>query len=234
MLLATTGLFVLTNLTHATIITISPGFGYAKSSGKQTLQLQTSPQELSNQYVANHNWNGTFAPTLFIGKEFNQEWLKFHLGLTLGYVDNAGGEGIINQFALPDFDNLNYQYDIQSLSAMATLKLFFLASQRWQPYIDGGVGFSNNYAANYQESPRILGAEPMSPYRNHSVNSFAYSVGAGLMYNLNSAVAAGLGYQFADLGKTRLGVSDAQQTRQTPSINHLFLHQLLINITWNT
>ncbi len=234
MLLATTSLLVLTHLTHAAVVTLSPGFGYAKNSHKQTLQLQTSPQDLSNQYVANNNWNGTFSPTVFIGKEFNREWLKLHLGLTLGYVDDAGGDGIINQFSLPDFDNLNYQYDIQSFSAMATLKLFFLASQRWQPYIDGSMGLSNNYAANYQELPRILGAEPMSPYRNHSVNSFAYSVGAGLMYTLNPSVAAGLGYQFADLGRAKLGVSDAQQTRQTPSINHLFLHQLLINITWNT
>ena len=234
-LLVTTSLFFLTNEAHANIITLSPGIAYAENSGTQTLQLQNSPQDLSNQYIANNNWNSTFALQLFLGKEFLQrEYTKLHLGLTLGYFDDIQQNGFVNQFALPDFDNLNYQYKIKSISAMASLKMFFTGNQQWQPYIDGGVGFSNNAASDYKETPRILGAEPMSPFGNHSRNSFAYSIGAGFMYDFHKSFSVGLGYQFVNLGKAQLGTSVAQQTTQTPSVNHVLLHQLLVNITWNT
>ena len=218
---------------HAAVITFSPGVAYENNGRTQSILLETSPQNLSNQYVANANAFNTFSAQLFLGKEvYKKPNLNMQFGLTLGFVDDNKMSGIVQEFALADFDNFNYQYDVHSMTAMATLKMNVVANDRWQPYVDGGIGVASNNAYHYQETPRIEGAVPMSPYGEHRSNNFAYSLGAGLMYHINSALSIGLGYQFSDLGSAKLGVSASQQTIQTPTVNDLFLHQLLFNLGW--
>lgn len=232
---AATVFFVLNSVAYSAVVTLSPGIAYHKSSGKQTLLLQTSPQDFSNQYVSNNNWDNTFAAQLFIGNEFyKNDKLKLNLGVTLGIFDSIEMKGVVNQFALSDYNNLNYQYDVRSLSAMATVKLFYLTSERWQPYIEASAGVSNNYAFDYEETARILGAEAMNPFNNHSINSFAYRLGVGFMYQVNKIFSVGLGYQFSDIGNAKLGVSADQQTNQTLTADNIYLHQLLFNLNWNT
>ena len=116
---------------------------------------------------------------------------------------------------------------------MGTVKVLYAFTQNLQPYMDASLGFSNNQASAYDETPRILGAVPMPPFGDHSTNRFAYSAGAGLMYASSTPFSVGLGYQFSDLGRTSLGVSAAQQTAQTLSMNHLYVHQVLLNFNWN-
>lgn len=218
---------------HAAVITFSPGVAYEGNNFTQTVLLETLPQNLSNQYVTNANTFNTFSAQLFLGKDaYKKNNLNVQFGLTLGFVDDNQMSGIVQEFALPEFDNFNYQYDILSMTAMATLKINFLANDRWQPYVDGGIGIASNDAYNYQETPRVEGAVPMSPYGEYRSNNLAYSLGLGLMYHVNSALSLGLGYQFSDLGSAKLGVSASQQTIQTPMVNDLFLHQLVFNISW--
>lgn len=219
---------------HAAVITLSPGIAYENNAQTQSLLLQTFPQNLTNQYVANNDWKHSFFAQLFLGKTYyKKEKLNLDLGATIGFVNDIEVNGVVNQFGLSNFDNLAYEYTINSLSAMGTAKLLYLLTDHIQPYINGSLGFSNNAASFYQETPRILGAVPMLPFDDHSTNSFAYSAGAGLMYYANEQFSVGLGYQFSDLGKASLSVSASQQTSQTPSLNHIYLHQLLFNFNWN-
>ncbi|NCT56421.1 MAG: porin family protein [Legionella sp.] len=231
------GLFFISTL-HAAIITFSPGIAVENNAQTQTLLLQTSPQNFSNQYVENHAWKHRFLAQLFLGKRLHpqdksQDKLNLDLGATLGFVNDIKINGVINQFGLSDFDNLTYQYTVDSLSAMGTIKLLYPYSKYVQPYLNGSLGLSNNRSSFYQETPRILGAVPMLPFGDHSTHSFAYNAGVGLMYYSNEQFSVGLGYQFSDLGKASLSTSPAQQTMQTLSLNHLYLHQLLFNFTWD-
>ncbi len=182
---------------------------------------------------ANDNSFNRLSAQLFLGKDvYKKNKLNMQFGLTVGFVDDNRMSGIVQEFSLPDFDNFNYQYDVHSMTAMATLKMNLLANDKWQPYVDGGIGIASNKAHHYQETPRIEGAVPMSPYNEHRSNNVAYSLGTGLMYHINSDLSIGLGYQFADLGSAKLGVSASQQTIQTPTVNDLFLHQILLNLSW--
>jgi opacity protein-like surface antigen len=226
-------LTVFSDLACAAVIIYSPVVAQHKNRGEKTLLLQTSPQELSNQYVTNTKTDTSYGGQLFLGSEpYKQAYFKINLGITFGFFNSLNTDGVVNQFALPDFDNLNYRYSVRNLSAMATMRVLFLPSKKWQPYIDGGVGFANNEASGYNETPRIMGAEATSPFSDHSTNSFAYSIGAGLMYHLNQVLSLGIGYQYADLGTAKLGVSADQQTTQTLS-NHISLNQLLLSLSWN-
>ena len=226
--------FFVTHAMHAAVITFSPGVAYGDNGSTQTLLLQKFPQHLSNRYVANHDAQSTFLAQLFLGKEFyKKDDIKLNLGVTLGFIHDIKLNGVVEQFALPDFDNFNYQYKIQSLSAMGTLNVRYLITEQRQSYLNGSVGFSNNDAFSYQETPRIYGAVPMMPYGDRSTNSFAYSIGVGFMQYFNPLFSVGLGYQFSDFGQAKLGLSTAQQTANTPTINHIFLHQLLLNLNWD-
>lgn len=240
-LLKKIGLFILqvfflsVPVMHAAVITFSPGVAYEKKASTQTVLLETSPQNLSNQYEASAKDNtfNQFSALLFLGKDvYKKNNLNMQFGLTLGFVDDNRMSGIVQEFSLPDFDNFNYQYDVHSMTAMATLKMSLLAYDKWRPYLDGGIGIASNKAYHYQETPRIEGAVPMSPYSDHRSYNLAYSLGMGLMYHINSDLSIGPGYQFAHLGSAKLGVSASQQTLQTPTVNHLFLHQLLFNFSW--
>lgn len=214
-------------------IMFSPGIGYEKYGASQTVLLLTSPQESSNQYVENSDTQDTFVAHLFFGKNiYTKGYLTARAGLTLGFVDDVRVSGVVNEFALPEFNNLDYQFNIKTFSAMATTYLSFSFSELWQPYFNGGIGVSSNHAYGYKETPRIFGAFPMEPYENDTTYNFAYSLGLGLMCVVSKQFALGLGYQFSDFGKASLGVSPAQETTQTLHANPVQLQQLLLNVSW--
>ena len=218
----------------AMILDFSPGAAASDNGNTQTLPLQTSPQSFSNTYDANNDWQYSFAAQLFLGKNiYTWKNLQLNPGITLGYVNTIQQSGTVDQFSLPGFDNLNYQYSLESFSAMGTLNLLFLTHSPWQPYLNGSVGCSRNDAFDYYETPRITGAIPMPSFSENATYAFAYSLGAGLRYRVTQILSLGLGYQFSDLGETKLGVSSAQQTTQTPSLQHFFTNELLIDFAWN-
>jgi len=222
------------DLANATVITFSPGMAFQNNGNTQTVTLLTSPQNLGNRYVASNDWSHTFVAQLSAEERFlKMNAFSLRFGLTLNYVNHVNQSGVVDQFELPDFDNLNYHYTISSFGMMATLKLLYSLGKKWQTYIDAGVGVASNRAFDYQETPRITGAIAMSPYGNRRINSMINSVGVGLMYALSQQFSIGLGYAFTDLGKSALATSSAQQTTQTPTLNPLYLQVLLLHLSWN-
>ena len=231
--LAFLSLFLSTPIAHAMIIDVSPGFAASDNGKTQTLLLQTSPQNLGNTYVAANDWQYSFAAQFFLGKSiYTWKNLQFNLGATLGYVNSIMQNGIVDQLSLPNFDNLNYRYNLESISAMGTLNILFDTHSHWQPYLTTSLGCSRNEASDYQETPRILGAVAMAPYASNSTYSFAYSLGTGLRYRMTKIFSIGLGYQFSDFGNEKLGVSPAQQTTETLSLQHFFVNEVLADFVW--
>ena len=72
----------------------------------------------------------------------------------------------------------------------------------------------------------------MTPFTNHKQSSFAWGLGAGVDYNLNRHIRAGIGYQFADLGAVSLGITPAESTTQTLGLSHLYTNQLRFQFTF--
>lgn len=175
------------NLAYANaIIMFSTGSSFNKQQQSQTLLLQTSPQYLSNQYVSQNGWNSAPALGVFIGKPSYQiHKISIVLGLSLQYNADIHRNGYINQLALSGFDNLDYQFDIQTVSAMATAHIHSQWQAKWQPYVDISLGASRNYAHNYTELPRLTGATPMPAFANKMKLSPCYAIAAGLLYQVS-------------------------------------------------
>ena len=114
---------------------------------------------------------------------------------------------------------------------MGTLTFSHAFASPWFYYFNASAGLANNGSHDYQELPRFLGAEPMSPYRNNTVSSLTYHFGLGITAYIDHSWSASVGYQFADFGQAQLGTSLAQSTNQRLTINHLYVNQILLSIS---
>ena len=159
------------------------------------------------------------------------EQLSWQLGLS-GYFNTAiQSDGHVWRFALPEYDNFIYDYQIQSKRLMATGKLLGTVKQTIHPYVSGELGAGFNHASTYREMPLIFEEVPMAPFSNHTQTSFAWGLGVGVDVDINEKLRLGLGYQFADLGKASLGRSSAQLSQQTISLPHLYSQEIRFQLT---
>lgn len=217
-----------------TVISFSPSIVFQNNSRTQTLLLQTSPQNLSNQYVGQNDWRNNLILQAFIGKTvFTNEKVRVDAGVSGGYVSALRFSGVINQFALPAFNNFNYEFQLRSFSLMASSKIFFKKNKKWLPYISASAGAANNRLYSYSETPLIDGAVSMAPFANKTKTSFTYSIGTGVQMITNDSFTVGLGYELSDLGQAQLGPSLSQTTNETPSLKRVYLNKLQVTFNWD-
>lgn len=115
------------------------------------------------------------------------------------------GENVV-QFSLPEFTNYDYQWELSSNVWMLASKLNLMQYKALMPYVSGGVGISMNQASSYYETA-FSGVTPrISPeFSNHTRHNFAYSLGAGLDWEVHSNLVLSLGYEFNDFGRFSSG-----------------------------
>ena len=225
---------VLSNSALANVfLTFSPGAAFEKNGTTQTVLIETTPQSISNKYIANNDWHTAYTTELGLAMDlYRNSPYDVRIGVSAAYIGNIQLTGINQQFAQPDFDTLNYKYKINSYTAMGTAKLLYTVNKKWHPYVNARLGYANNVSYDYEESPRIAGAVPMPAFSSHGSNSFAYGFGLGMMMRLNSKFSVGLGYQFEDLGYAELGRSSTQTSNDTPSLQHIYLNEVLLNLSY--
>lgn len=205
------------------------GADFLRTGRAQTLSLVPP---FNNYYTANESFKSSGNLGLTAGAE--QRWtdtLSWQLGLSGYFNSEVNTTGHVWQFALPEYDNFTYHYRIQSKRLLASGKLLGTVKQALHPYVSAELGAAFNRASSYDEIALIEEMVPMAPFSNHTKTSLAWGVGAGLDVNINPAFRLGAGYQFADLGKVKLGRSPAQLTQQTLGLPHLYSHQLRFQLT---
>lgn len=209
--------------------TFTAGPTFTSPSHAQTLSL-LPPFE--NHYTSKSSVKsqGLLGLTLGLEQEITKT-LSWQLGLSGYFNSKIQSTGHVWQFALPEFDNFRYNYQIQSNRLMTTGKLLSTAAGRFHPYVSGELGLGFNRASSYNETPLIIEAVPMPPFGEHKTTAFSWGVGAGVDININTRCRLGLGYQFANLGNVTLGRSPGQVTNQTLSLPHIYSQELRFQLT---
>jgi opacity protein-like surface antigen len=129
----------------------------------------------------------------------------------------------------PDFDTLNYSYNVNSYALQATAKLSKLnLIHHFGFYLQAGAGGARNYFTNYTESsPTGSSAAPMlAPFSDDSTARFAYTLGGGILYQPGETMRVSLGYRYMNMGSGQFRKSPVQQTDNTltyPLISYQFL-----------
>jgi opacity protein-like surface antigen len=206
---------------------------WISGNNNQTINLQP---DIVKTYTAGSN-NNVF-PTLefFIG---GQKHLATHLmsqsflgqlGLSIVAASNAKLTGNIWEDADPNFNNFNYNYKISHALIAAKGRLIGDFGYFFEPYISGSLGVGFNRAYDFTISPKISEEVPPPLFHSNTTTTFSYTLGIGLQKSISKQLQIGIGYEFADWGKTSLSAATGQTSNKGLTLNHLYAQALKLSL----
>lgn len=208
----------------------SAGPVWERAGNTQTFYLTP---DIEKTYVAHKSSNALFDGEVFLGAQKTlTQTLQGQLGLAVGFTSNAGLGGVIWDDADPLFDNFTYNYKIQHTHVAVKGKLLADAGFWLIPWVSGSLGIGFNDAHGFHSTPTIFEALPTPDFSSHTQTALTYAVGAGVQKALNTHWQVGVGYEFADWGKSRLGRAPEQTQNSGLALNHLYTNGVLFNLTY--
>ncbi|WP_298625107.1 porin family protein [uncultured Legionella sp.] len=219
--------------TWSNVLTLSAGPIWATGGALQSLYFS---DELSRTYTANKKTHALTEGELFIGRQrLLNPRVEGQLGVEVAVASKLKLSGDIWEFEDPRFYDYTHSYTLQHHRIALKGKLLVNASNLLKPWISASIGIGRNKAASYKETPLICETEPLPTvlFPTHSTTALTYTLGAGVQRIVSEHWQIGLGYEFADWGKSRLAGAPAQPSGSNGlALNHLHTNGLLFNITW--
>ncbi|CAM2812632.1 outer membrane protein [Legionella worsleiensis] len=209
---------------------VSAGAAWAGAGETQTFYLTP---DIEKTYVATKTTNALASGEVFWGvqKALSSSWLG-QLGLAAAAYDNTQLQGVIWDDADPEFDNYSYQYKISSARIAIKSKLLLNKGYWVMPWVSASIGAGFNHANDYTNTPLIFEAITNPNFTNQIKTTFTYTLGAGIQKTLNNHWQIGVGYEFADWGKSELGRAFDQSLNTGLTLNHLYTNGVLLNLTY--
>lgn len=215
------------------IVMLSGGVGWSNPGKTQTVYVDT---DATNTYSKESNTQALGMAELFVGVEKNvfnlpvqQQW-----GALIGASAMARLRGEIWQFSNPSFNNMSYSYNINQLRVGFRTKWLFkqyTMINELRPYVTGSVGIGFNRSFSFNNLPNSSDIVPNPNFENKVMKAFSYSVGFGVQKNIHDNMQFGLGYELLDWGKSALAPWSGQLTNSAPTINHLYMQNLLMSLS---
>ena len=210
---------------------MSGGSAWYYAGETQTFYLQPG---FKNIYLASTPTKVLAEGELFLG--FQQSVSSYFLGkigLTFAGSSDAHLQGRIWETGDPAFDNFSYQYQIEHMHVGLKGKVLMPFSySSYSPYIGGSIalGYNHSYAFNMTSTAFETLPEPL--FSNNTETTVSYTLSGGLQKTLNQHWQVGAGYEFADWGKSQLSRAQGQTLNSGLVLNHLYTHQLQLNVTY--
>ena len=89
------------------------------------------------------------------------------------------------------------------------------------------------YLAPNIEKAYAANAVVMPDFASNTTTAFTYTVGAGIQRLLNQHWQAGIGYEFADWGRSQLNRASGQTLNNGLSLSHVYTNGFLFNLTYS-
>ncbi|QLZ69747.1 porin family protein [Legionella sp. PC1000] len=188
---------------------------------------------IEKTYTENNSTNTLADFEVFLGlqRSLTATFLG-QLGVAVAATTNANFSGDIWDDASPEFDNYTYNYKIQHTHIALKGKLLANWGFIVMPWVSSSVGVGFNDAHSFSNTPKIFEALPNPDFTSHTQTTFTYTVSAGIQKVLNQNWQVGLGYEFADWGKSKLGRASGQTMGNGLEQNHLYTNGVLFNLTY--
>ncbi|HFK5879090.1 TPA: outer membrane protein, partial [Legionella pneumophila] len=145
---------------------------------------------------------------------------------------NAKLQGVIWDDADPEFNNHSYQYKIRNSRIAVKGKLLLDKGYWLMPWVSASLGVGFNRAHDFTNTPLIFEALPNPNFTNHTKTAFTYTLGAGVQKSISEHWQLGVGYEFADWGKSELGRASGQTLNEGLKLNHLYTNGVVLNLTY--
>ena len=212
------------------VMTLSIGSSWAALGETQTFFLQS---DIEKTYAANKQSNALVNGEFFVGwSRVVSPSFEGQFGLAAAIASSARGKGDIWEDADPAYNNFFYNYSVNHAHLAVKGKLIANTS-KIRPYVQGSLGVGLNRSHDFSMTPKIFEAVPAPAFTNHTTTAFAYTVGLGLQKAFNDHLQGGLGYEFADWGKSQLAPAFGQTTNSALQSCHLYTNQLQLSISYN-
>ena len=209
---------------------LSAGPVWQNGGRAQTLYLTPG---IEKNYTANNSSNALFDGEVFLGLQQRLSHILYaQFGLAVAATSNAALSGDIWDDADPQFNNFTYTYKIQHTHVAAKGKLLADMGYWLMPWVSGSLGVGFNNAHGFHSTPTIFEALPTPDFTSHTQTAFTYTVGAGVQKALNEHGQVGVGYEFADWGKSQLGRAQGQTQNSGLALNHIYTNGVLFNLTY--
>lgn len=210
--------------------TVSAGPLWARGGEAQHFFLTPS---IEKTYMPIKSTQALAAAELFIGKQksLSSQWLG-QLGFALATTGNTKLQGLIWDEGDPLFDNHSYQYKVTSTRIAVKGKLLLEKDCGLLPFVSASLGLGFNRAHRFNNTPLIFEALTLPNYEENTNTAFSYTLGAGAQKVINEHWQLGIGYEFADWGKSKLGQALGQLSSSRLTINHLYSNGILFTLSY--
>ncbi len=210
--------------------TISAGPVWESAGQTQTFYLAP---DIIKTYAASNVTQALADGEIFMGIQKNlPEMLQGQLGLAVVVTSDAKLSGNIWDDADSRFNNYSYSYHVQHTHIAVKGKLLADRGYWVIPWVSVSLGIGFNDAHDFQNRPLIFEAVTTPNFASNTQTSFTYTLGAGVQKSLNQHWQVGAGYEFADWGRSQLNRASGQTLNSGLSLNHLYTHGLLFNLTY--
>lgn len=215
------------------VVMLSGGPGWSTPGKTQTLTLESDGL---NTYNNQSKTQTLGMGELFVGfqKQSPRLPMQSQWGVLVSAAAMARLKGEIWQLADPEFNNMNYSYNINQLRVGLRTKWIldkYLITDKIKPYLTGSIGAGFNHSFSFYNYGKISSVVANPNFENKIFTTFNYSAGIGLQKIINQNTQLGLGYEIFDWGKSALAPATGQATNTALSINHLYMQTLLLNVT---
>jgi len=191
--------------------------------------------DVQKAYIANRDTNTVVTGEVFAGMGFDfANNMQAQLGLAFAMNSSIGFKGDVLEDADPDFNNYNYYYKMRSARLNIKGKLLKKMTNGIAPYATASAGIAFNNAHGFKEVPKISEEVPAPYFQDNTKTSFTYALGLGIQKVLTKNWSAGIGYEYADLGRFSLSQAQGQTVNSGLSESHLSTHSALINFTFTS
>ena len=212
------------------VATLSVGPVWESAGNTQTFYLAPN---IEKTYAANHASHALVDGEFFLGiQKPLREKLEGQIGLAVATTGNASLSGNIWDDADSLFNNYTYHYQVRHKHLALKGKLLADRDYSVTPWVSGSLGVGFNQAHDFSNTPTINEAVVMSNFASNTTTAFTYTLGAGVQRQLNPHWQAGIGYEFADWGRSQLNRASGQTLNSGLSLSHLYTNGLLFNLTY--
>ncbi|MDF1828408.1 MAG: SPOR domain-containing protein [Legionellaceae bacterium] len=219
---------------HPRFVTLNVGPGWSDAGKTQIVTVQP---DIQSTYVKTNSTRAVAVGEIYAGYEqFIADNYKAQFGVAVQAASNLDLTGDVLIDSDPNFNNMFYTYSINHLAFALKGKLLSAHdTQRFfalRPYLSGSVGLGFNQSHKFGLNAKIFEQVVPPLFKSHTTTAFTYTLGAGLQKRVSPDWIVGVGYDFADWGKSNLAAATGQTFGGGLALNHVYMNELQFGFTY--
>lgn len=220
------------------VITLSAGPAWSSPGKSQDFYNTSGALIQSNRFVDISDSNTLGTGEIFFSLQHRlSQFLMGRLGIAIAGASDVRTRGTVTLNGQENVASYAYKINhgrvaIKGLLAADSHEFFV------QPYISGSLGIGFNHSHSFYTSPQITLAATGIPsalfdYASNTEQGFAFTLGAGILKRLNQNWEVGIGYEFADWGKSTLSSNlPTPWNYSPPHLNKVYTHELQFSLSY--